>query len=105
MTSPPGTEELRDRVRALAPWLRATLEDLVRRPSISAYDDPTPLLDTAEAVAALFREAGASARLLDVPGAPPAVLAEASGPPGPPSLLLYAHYDVQPAGDLAAWSA
>ena len=104
VTSMPAAEDLTARVRALAPWLRATLEGLVRQPSISAGMDPAPLRSTAEAVATLFREAGASARLLELPDAPPAVLAEAAGPPGAPTVLLYAHYDVQPAGDLQAWS-
>jgi cysteinylglycine-S-conjugate dipeptidase len=108
VTPPPTPDELTARVHALAPWLRATLEGLVRQPSISANADRAPLLATAQAVAALFRAEGASARLLElrgVPQAPPAVLAEVAGPPGAPTVLLYAHYDVQPPGDLAAWTA
>ncbi|MSP23166.1 MAG: dipeptidase [Dehalococcoidia bacterium] len=104
MTSIPAADELAAHVQTLTPWLRATLEDLVRQPSISADADPAPLRATASAVAALFREAGATARFLEVPDAPPAVLAEVAGPPGAPTVLLYAHYDVQPPGDLEAWS-
>jgi acetylornithine deacetylase/succinyl-diaminopimelate desuccinylase-like protein len=102
---PPDIDALTARVRALTPWLRATLEGLVRQPSISTGTDSPALRDAAERVATLFREAGAGARLLELPGAPPAVFAEAAGPEGAPSVLLYAHYDVQPAGDLAAWSS
>jgi acetylornithine deacetylase/succinyl-diaminopimelate desuccinylase-like protein len=35
--------------------------------------------------------------LLDIPGGYPAVYADLPGPPGSPTVLLYAHYDVQPA--------
>ena len=42
-------------------------------------------------------------RQIPVEGSFPAVYAEAPAPPGVPTVLLYAHYDVQPAGDLGAW--
>lgn len=103
----PTTEhpELSARVRALMPALRTTLEDLVRRPSVSSAADTAPMLPTARAVADLFREAGATTRLLAVEGAPPAVLAEVAGPRGAPTVLLYAHYDVQHPGDAATWTS
>jgi acetylornithine deacetylase/succinyl-diaminopimelate desuccinylase-like protein len=49
----------------------------------------------------LLREAGAGdVRLVDVPGEAPSVLADFPGPG--PTVLLYAHYDVQPA-PLEGW--
>jgi acetylornithine deacetylase/succinyl-diaminopimelate desuccinylase-like protein len=96
-----------EEVRELMPAVRADLERLVRIPSVAFPDFPdAPVLEAAEATAAILRDAGAaSVELLDVPDGPPAVFAESPGPDGAPTVLLYAHYDVQPAGDEAAWSS
>jgi acetylornithine deacetylase/succinyl-diaminopimelate desuccinylase-like protein len=90
---------LRAAVDADAPRIRADLERLVRIPSI-AFDGfpPQPLAAAAEAVGELLREAGAGdVREIEVPGDPPSLYAELPGPPDAPTVLLYAHYDVQPA--------
>ncbi|MCC6237818.1 MAG: M20/M25/M40 family metallo-hydrolase [Dehalococcoidia bacterium] len=102
-TSAPAA--LRARVDALMPSLRASLEDLVRHPSVSSAPDRGPLLATAQVVAGLLEDAGARVRFLEVDGAPPAILAEVDGPPGAPSVLLYAHYDVQPPGPDSLWAS
>ncbi|MFI7119916.1 M20/M25/M40 family metallo-hydrolase [Amycolatopsis sp. NPDC049868] len=88
------------------PAARAALDALVRIPSVSA--EPTgDMRRCAELTAALFRGAGMpEVELLDdLPGGRPAVLARHPAPPGRPTVLLYAHYDVQPAGDLAHWTS
>lgn len=86
---------------------RADLERLVRIPSVSA--DPNAdehVRASAEAVAELARDAGARrVQLLSVPGGAPAVVAHWPAPEGKPTVLLYAHHDVQPTGDPADWTS
>jgi acetylornithine deacetylase/succinyl-diaminopimelate desuccinylase-like protein len=89
------------------PRHRAELEELVRIPSISAPGyDPAQVRRSAEAVRDLLAGAGLqNARLLEVEGAHPAVLAERRDAPGAPTVLLYAHHDVQPIGEESAWTS
>jgi len=102
----PATAELRRRVAALMPAARADLERLVRIPSVSLPGAPQgPLVEAAEAVAAIVRRIGFDARLLDLPGAAPLVFAERPAQPGAPTVLLYAHYDVQPPGPEDGWTS
>ena len=99
--------DLRARVAGLMPRLRADLEDLVRVPSIAFEGFPAePLQAAAGRVADLLRGVGLDdVRLLEVPDSPAAVYGERPAAPGAPTVLLYAHYDVQPPGDEAAWSS
>ncbi len=95
----------REAVVALRDRRRRELERLVAIPSISLPGFPRePVRAAAETTAELLREAGlAHVELLDVPGGSPAVWAEHPAPPGAPTVLLYAHYDVQPA-DREGWT-
>ena len=43
--------------------------------------------------------------VLTVAGGQPAVLGRQPAPPGAPTVLLYAHHDVQPTGDRAGWDS
>lgn len=98
-------DDLRNAVDELFPELVVTLEDLIRIPSISASDfEPEEVRRSAGTVAELLEEAGfQDVRLLEVDGAHPAVFGEIPGPPGSKTVLLYAHHDVQPVGNLDDW--
>jgi acetylornithine deacetylase/succinyl-diaminopimelate desuccinylase-like protein len=92
------------------PQLKEELARLVAIPSISAFGYPAetrPALDAAyEEVARLISDAGAT--LLDpleLPETAPVLLGELPGPKGAPTVLLYCHYDVVPAGDEGKWES
>jgi cysteinylglycine-S-conjugate dipeptidase len=105
MTAP--TETLPEAVGQVLPSVRADLERLVRIPSVSA--DParaSQVHESALIVAALLGTAGlADVDVLTVPRGQPAVVAHRPAPPGAPTVLLYAHHDVQPPGDPADWDS
>lgn len=94
-------------VRDLLPGLREDLARLVAIPSIAFPGFPEePVQAAAQATLEILSDAGLhTAELLEIPGAPPAVYGELPGPAGAPTVLLYAHYDVQPEGDPAAWTS
>ena len=94
-------------VDQIFPTMRAELETLVRIPSMSAVGyDPAEVRRSAEATAHLLRRYGLTGvRLLEIPGAHPAVYGEMAGPPGAPTVLLYAHHDVQPPGPDSEWDS
>ncbi len=102
-----GIDDIRNRVQAILPGIRQDLEDLVRIESVSA--DPARASEvqrSAEAVAELFRaESFDSVDIVTAGGGAPAVIAHKAGPAGSPTVLLYAHHDVQPENDHAEWDS
>ncbi|HXV96562.1 MAG TPA: M20/M25/M40 family metallo-hydrolase [Gaiellaceae bacterium] len=97
-------------VSTLLPELKGDLARLVAIPSVSAPGFPEethgPLLEAYEAVAGLFRDAGVDdVGPLELPGTAPIVVGEIPAPAGAPTVLLYSHYDVVPAGDESAWDS
>ena len=91
------------------PQLKDELVRLVAIPSVSAAGFPEqsrgPILEVHEAVAALFREAGAEVETLDLPDTAPIITGGIPAPDGAPTVLLYSHCDVVPAGDESAWES
>lgn len=102
--------------RAAEDGFDGTIEDLkrlVRIPSVSwpAFD-PAHVAESAEAIAGLLRETGVF-DVVDIRRAPiegsselghPAVVARREPRNGRPTVLLYAHHDVQPPGKDDAWT-
>ncbi|WP_298875545.1 dipeptidase [uncultured Microbacterium sp.] len=96
------------------PSALADLGSLVRIPSIAwpAFDQ-TALVKSADAVAALLQGTGVfdsvAVTRARIPGTDemgqPAVLATRAARNGRPTVLLYAHHDVQPPGDEALWDS
>jgi cysteinylglycine-S-conjugate dipeptidase len=99
-------DELRSRIQGVLPGIRRDLEDLVRIESVSA--DPeraSEVQRSAEAVSALFEAEGFRVQITTADGGAPAVIAHKAGPEGAPTVLLYAHHDVQPENDHADWDS
>ncbi len=98
-------DSLRSAVASMMPEVRKDLERLVRLPSVSLPGfPPEPLRETADAVVDILKAAGvANARLQEIENGYPTVYGEIPGPEGTPTVLLYAHYDVQPPGAEDAW--
>jgi acetylornithine deacetylase/succinyl-diaminopimelate desuccinylase-like protein len=102
----PSADALRTAVARVLPGIRADLESLVRIPSVSA--DPTAseaMRASAQAVSRLLAPVGMDVDVVQVDGGQPAVLARRPAPAETPTVLLYAHHDVQPAGDRADWDS
>ncbi|MEO3942936.1 dipeptidase [Paenarthrobacter nicotinovorans] len=110
-----GTTEVEALTVAVNDSFNTTLEslkDLVSIPGIAwASFDPKELDRSAEAVAALVKATGMDdVRILrcdkadGTPGGP-AVVARRPAAEGKPTILLYAHHDVQPPGDSSLWNS
>jgi acetylornithine deacetylase/succinyl-diaminopimelate desuccinylase-like protein len=98
-------ESIRARVTALMPQVRADLEALTRIPSVSLEAFDQAQVDaSAEATAALLQAEGLEVEIVRE-GGRPAVIAHIDGPAGAPTVMLYAHHDVQPPGDESDWDS
>jgi acetylornithine deacetylase/succinyl-diaminopimelate desuccinylase-like protein len=101
------SDDLRATLRDLMPALRSDLEDLVRIQSVSADPARTgEVWRSADAVADLLRAEGCEpVDIVSAEGGAPAVIARKAGPEGAPTVLLYAHHDVQPENDPVDWDS
>ena len=100
-------EDLRQRIAAGMPQAIDELSALVRIPSMGyAGYDPANVRASAETTRAILVSAGvADARLIELQGGHPAVFGQIRGPEGAPTVLLYAHHDVQPEGPADEWQS
>ena len=112
--SPRSLNALRASIASAFPSAVETLIALVRIPSVS-WDgfDPAQVAQSASFVEERIRALGIfdEVRTVTEPHAEepgygqPAVLARRAPKPGFPTVLLYAHHDVQPPGDAASWDS
>src|SRR3954466_12061124 len=97
-----------DRVDAYVEAHRGDFEEqlkaLLRIPSVSAQPDhDADTRKAAEFVRDDLRASGVPAELIEFPKGPPIVYGERRDARGKPTLLVYGHYDVQPAEPLGPW--
>lgn len=82
------------------------LLDLLRIPSVSARtENNQDMITCAEAVKKSFLEAGADNAVIYPTEGHPIVYAEKNIDPAKPTILVYGHYDVQPADPLNLWKS
>ncbi|HET7683693.1 MAG TPA: dipeptidase [Marmoricola sp.] len=99
-------DDVRQRVQSVLPGVRQNLEELVRIESVSADPERAGEVQrSAELTARLFEAEGFDVQISSADGGAPAVIAHRAGPEGSPTVLLYAHHDVQPENDHADWDS
>lgn len=99
--------DVRARASAMLPSLLTSLERLVSIPSVAfpGYP-PEPVHEMAAETLRMFQDVGFdNARLMEVPAGYPPIYGEVQGPEGTPTVMLYAHYDVQPAPPEQGWTS
>ncbi len=82
------------------------LLDLLRIPSVSARkENNADMITCAEAVKKSFLDSGADSAVIYPTEGHPIVYAEKNIDPSKPTILVYGHYDVQPADPLNLWKS
>ncbi|WP_327355943.1 M20/M25/M40 family metallo-hydrolase [Streptomyces sp. NBC_01304] len=98
--------DLEAKVDGLMDGLKADLEKVARIPSIAFPGFPKePVEECHDLVVQLLQDAGVqNIERIDLPDTSPVIYGEIPPPdPSAPTVLLYSHYDVQPAGDESLW--
>jgi len=103
-----ASSDLAQRVRDLMPQLTRELSELVAIPSVSEAGYPVSthadLLGARDYIVGLLRDAGCEDITdLEIPDTAPVIMGVVPAPEGAPTVLLYSHYDVVPAGDGSLW--
>jgi acetylornithine deacetylase/succinyl-diaminopimelate desuccinylase-like protein len=96
---------IKKKVHGMMPEIVQDLSDLISHPSIAFPGYPSePVHGMAEATVDLLRRYGVTdARQIEIPGGYPLIYGEILAPQAAPTVLMYAHYDVQPA-KLDGWN-
>jgi len=88
----------------MTPDERDRLFALLRIPSVSALADHAPDMQrAADFLAAEIARAGGTSEVVRNGGHPLLIGDVPAGVPGAPRVIVYGHYDVQPAGDIGQW--
>jgi len=81
------------------------LSELVEIPSISSLEEnQKDVLESANYISDLFKKVGLKSKVTSSKNSKPAVLAQTEIDPSKKTVLLYAHHDVQPVGDINKWN-
>src|SRR5437870_2064636 len=101
------SQDLRQTVHQIMPTVIENLKQLVRIPSIATQGYPRePVLEAARITEIQLKAAGfQQVHQLELSQGYPAIYGEIEGPPSTPTVLLYAHYDVQPSGQTQGWDS
>lgn len=101
------TDHLHDLVAGAMPRAWDDLSALVACRSVydPAVEPVSECHRAADLTAALLAELGLEVEQIPAPDGARCVVGTAAGPTGAPTVLLYAHHDVQPAGEASAWSS
>ena len=81
------------------------LSNLVEIPSISSIEEnQKDVIESANFISDLFDDLGLISKVVSSKNSKPAVLAQTEIDPSKKTVLLYAHHDVQPVGDINKWN-
>ena len=81
------------------------LSELVEIPSISSLEEnQKDVLESANYISDMFKKVGLKSKVTSSKNSKPAVLAQTEIDPSKKTILLYAHHDVQPVGDINKWN-
>lgn len=100
-------EQAKSAATAMMPTIKEELDQMVGVASVAfpGYP-PEPVHQMADTVLRLFKDVGIeNAALQEVPEGYPPIYGTLDGPEGAPTVVLYAHYDVQPAPPEQGWTS